>query len=275
LNFNDLNFGRGFFGKELFVFSVFQHGFSLFKNCHHFLAVLMVVGLAGCSNICRTGALPEGSEIDLGPAVQVRVCLYKDGEVSDQRAAGIVKAIQEEFAQYGLIVMVPSIREWEPSSFKQKGILGDIAAQRLEPPFDRNLVLVGRSMGDFLSNQLLPEIFGAVETWTHTKGFVIAEMGFVNPLLNIKSPHRAAVHQFYHMLGVEHEDGREVICEKIARLKRLAIENRKSGRDFFPGISSKGKLYMSRNAVDRRFGLVPKTTMAQRDKAVMQYSDDR
>jgi hypothetical protein len=244
------------------MFSVIQHVFLLFRNCRCFLAVLILMGLAGCSTIGPTGALPGGSDIDLGPDVELRLCLYKDVDVSDKRATGIVKAIQQEFAQFGLIIKVPSIREWERPSFKHKGILRDIATRRLEPPFDRNLVLVGRNMGDFLRG-IQPEIFCAVETWTHTKGFVVAEMGSLNELSSYKSPHRAAVHQFYHMLGVAHEDGKQVICEKIARLKRLAVENRGSGQDFFPGISAKGKLYMSRNAVDRRFGLVPKTTMAQ------------
>jgi hypothetical protein len=76
------------------------------------------------------------------------------------------------------------------------------------------------------------------------------------------------------MLGVEHEDGKQVICEKIARLKRLAIENRKSGQDFFPGISSKGKLYMSRSAVNRRFRLVPQTTMAQLEEESKVMDDE-
>ncbi len=255
------------------MFSVFHHGFLLFRNSRCFLAVLMLMGLVGCSTIGPTGVLPEGSDIELGPAVELRVCLYKDADVSDKRATGIVKAIQEEFAQYGLIIKVPSIRVWERPSFNPKSILRDIATQRLEPPFDRNLVLVGRNMGEFLRG-MQPEIFCAVETWTHTKGFVVAEMGSLNELSSYKSPHRAAVHQFYHMLGVEHEDGKQVICEKIARLKRLAIENRKSGQDFFPGISSKGKLYMSRSAVNRRFRLVPQTTMAQLEEESKVMDDE-
>jgi hypothetical protein len=57
-------------------------------------------------------------------------------------------------------------------------------------------------------------------------------------------------------------DGERIICEKITRLKQLAIENRQSGQDFFPGISSSGKLYLSREAVDRRFGVSEKTAVA-------------
>jgi hypothetical protein len=196
----------------------------------------------------------------MGPSVELRICIYKDVDVSDQRAASIIAAIQKEFAQYGLIIKVPSIRQWQRPSFDHQGILRDIAKRPLEPPFDRILVLVGRDVRDFLWGSLLPEILGAVETITHTKGYVVAKIGSLNQLLCFQSPQRAAVHEFYHMLGVEHMDGTRTICEKIARLKRSAIENRHAGRDFFPGITSSGKLYLSRTAVDRRFGLTPEMT---------------
>lgn len=88
----------------------------------------------------------------------------------------------------------------------------------------------------------------------------MAEIGSLNQLLCFQSPQHAAVHEFYHMLGVDHMEGTRAICEKIARLKRSAIENRHAGRDFFPGIGGSGKLYLSRAAVDRRFGVVPDVT---------------
>ena len=91
-------------------------------------------------------------------------------------------------------------------------------------------------------------------------------MGSLNQLLTFKSPVKAAVHEFYHMLGIDHMDGRQVLNKKIAKLKRLAIENRQSGRDFFPGIGSNGKFYLSRDDVNDQFGLVPESTAASRTK---------
>jgi hypothetical protein len=243
------------FRERPLVFLRNQH-LTLFK-CHCFLAALILMSLTGCTSIGPSGVRPD---IDMGPNVELRLLIYKDVNISDKRAAGIIGAIQKEFAQYGLIIKVPSIIQWQRPSFDHQGILRDIAKRPLEPPFDRSLALVSRDVRDFLWGSLLPEILGAVETWTHTKGYVVAEIGSLNQLLSFQSPQRAAVHEFYHMLGVEHMDGTRTICEKIARLKRSAIENRRAGRDFFPGITSSGKLYLSRSDVDRRFGLTPEIT---------------
>jgi predicted small lipoprotein YifL len=242
---------------------------SVFENrsLHHYtvrwiLVFLVLASLMGCTSIGPTGLPPEASDIDLGPDVELRVCIYQDKYVSDKRAASIISAIEKEFVQYGLIVKVAAINAWQRPGFMHRDILRDIARRPLKQPFDRTFALVGRDLRDFAWGIFLPEVYGAVETWTHTKGYVVAEMGSLNQLLTFQSPQQAAVHEFYHMLGVEHMDGKRIICEKIARLKRLAIENRQSGQDFFPGISSSGKLYLSRDAVDRRFGVSAKTAVA-------------
>ena len=226
------------------------------------LVVVVLAILVGCTSIGPTGLPPEMADFDLGPEVELRLCVFKDKDVSAKRADSIIIAIQKEFAQYGLVVKVAAIKTWQRPGFMHRDILSDIARRPLEPPFDRTLALVGRDLRDFMWGTLLPEVYGAVETWTHTKGYVVAEMGSLNQLLAFQSPQQAAVHEFYHMLGVEHMDGQRIICEKIARLKRLAVENRQSGRDFFPGISREGKLYLSRAAVDRRFGVAVQATVA-------------
>lgn len=229
-------------------------------KCRFLSAALIMMTLTSCTSIGPSGVLPD---TDMGPRVELRVSIYKDVNVSDRRVASIIAAIQKEFAQYGLIIQVPSIKEWQRPCFKHQGILRDIAERPLEPPFDRSLALVGRDMGDFLWGSLLPEILGAVETRTHTKGYVVAEIGSLNQLLTFKSPQKAAVHEFYHMLGINHMDGRRTINKKIARLKRLSIENRQAGRDFFPGIGSNGDFYLSRHEVNRQFGLEPEKTTAR------------
>lgn len=228
-------------------------------KCRFLSAALIMMTLTSCTSIGPSGVLPD---TDMGPRVELRVCIYKDVNVSDRRVASIIAALQKEFAQYGLIIQVPSIKEWQRPCFQHQGILRDIAERPLEPPFDRSLALVGRDMGDFLWGSLLPEILGAVETRTHTKGYVVAEIGSLNQLLTFQSPQKAAVHEFYHMLGINHMDGRRTINKKIARLKSLSIENRQAGRDFFPGIDSNGNFYLSRNEVNRQFGLEPEKTTA-------------
>jgi hypothetical protein len=199
--------------------------------------------------------------------------MYKDSRISDRQAADIISAIQNEFSQYGVHVQVPFIKQWQRPAFDHHGILSDIAGRPLEEPCDRLMALVGRDVRDFLWGALLPEILGAVETRTHTKGYVVAEVGSFNQLMSFRSPAEAAVHEFYHMFGYAHGDDRQTIVGKIARLKRMAQSNWLSGQDFFPGISSEGILYLSRREVDQRFGLAatsPETvglTAAYRDNS--------
>jgi len=94
-----------------------------------------------------------------------------------------------------------------------------------------------------------------VETRTHTKGYVVAEIGSLNQLLTFQNPAAAAVHEFYHMLGCDHEDNSQTIIAEITRLKQSAMQNRLMGRNFFPGISSKGEILFTRRDVDARFDL--------------------
>ena len=42
---------------------------------------------------------------------------------------------------------------------------------------------------------------------------------------------------------------------RVRRIKKLAVRNRLKGSDFFPSMTEKGRVYLSRAAVDRRFGI--------------------
>ena len=99
-----------------------------------------------------------------------------------------------------------------------------------------------------------------------TKGYVVAEMGSLNQLLTFQSPSSAAVHEFYHMLGCDHDDDSKAIANKIERLKRLALRNKQLGRDFFPGIGSKDEILLTRRDVEARFGLA-KAQTTEKDQA--------
>ena len=190
-----------------------------------------------------------------GNPVALRVSIFKDPAVSDERAKHIVEALRKEFSPYGLDIQVADILNWKRPSFDHQGIINDIARRPLREDADRSLALVSRDIRDFLWGTLLPEALGAVETRTHTKGYVVAEMGSLNQLLTFQSPASAAVHEFYHMLGCDHDDDSQAIVTKIARLKRLAVHNQLLGRDFFPGIGSRGEILFTRRDVDARFGL--------------------
>ena len=194
--------------------------------------------------------------------------MYQDVGVSDKTTQTILSAIQEEFAPMGLQVTVPWIRSWERPAFSQKGITRDVAYRPLEAPCDRILALVGRDARDFLWGALMPEILGAVETRTNSKGYVVAEVGSINQVLTFQSPASAAVHEFYHMLGCGHDFSRDDTIQQVRRLKELATRNRLKGSDFFPSMTEKGRVYLSRVSVDRRFGIRPQERAAKSSQGI-------
>jgi hypothetical protein len=217
--------------------------------------VLLAV-LSACTSIgvpVGTGPAPN----EFGPEMEICLCVYQDRGVSDETTQTLLNAIQDEFAPMGLTVKTPWIRPWERPAFSQQGITRDVARRPLEAPCDRILALVGRDARDFLWGALMPEILGAVETRTNTKGYVVAEVGSLNQVLTFESPSGAAVHEFYHLLGVRHGLDKQAAYEQVRRIKDLAARSRQAGRDFFPAMSAKGKVYWSRAAVDRRFGIRP------------------
>jgi hypothetical protein len=194
--------------------------------------------------------------------------VYRDVGVSDETTQTILAALREEFAPMGLHIATPWIREWERPAFSQKGITRDVALRPLTAPCDRILALVGRDARDFLWGVLMPEILGAVETRTNSKGYVVAQVGSLNQVLTFQSPSSAAVHEFYHLLGCHHGIDKEDAYRQVRHIKQLAARNRLQGRDFFPAMSEKGRVYVSRVDVDRRFGIQPPERAAKPGKGI-------
>jgi hypothetical protein len=214
--------------------------------------VILLCTLTACTTI---GAPNHKAlaRIDFGPEVAIRVGIYRDLAVSLERTHAIIDALRKEFGPMGLRVEVAWIRDWQRPSFGHKGLIRDIATRPLEDSCDRLLALVGRDARDFLWGTLMPEILGAVETRTNSKGFVVAELGSLNQLMTLQTPHKAAVHEFYHLLGVGHGFSKNDAYAQVARIKRMALENQRRGRSFFPAVTEKGRVYLTRADVDRRF----------------------
>ena len=192
---------------------------------------------------------------DFGPGENLCICIYKDVEVSDERAQEIIEAVREEFAPFGVRIEVPWVRPWKRPGFTWKKILNDVAFRPLEAPCDRMFVLVGRDFKDFLWGSIMPELHGAVETITMTKGFAVAELGSINQLLTLKSPNDIAAHEVYHLLGCGHGLCANSCYDQIVRIKIAARKNREVGRNFFPAMTLDGQIFWTRNDINKKFGL--------------------
>ena len=101
----------------------------------------------------------------------------------------------------------------------------------------------------------MPEVLGAVEDTTLTKGYAVAEWGSLSQVLSLLSPHHITIHEFYHLLGCGHGLSAAPCYDRIAQIKRAARLNRERGQDFFPALTLSGEILWTRSLVDQALGL--------------------
>lgn len=190
--------------------------------------------------------------MDFGPPEKLRICIYKDVTVSDAQAEEIIAALQKEFSNFALDIQVPWVKNWERPAYTADEIIDNFVACPLESPCDRLLALVGRSFSDFLWGIFMPEVHGAVDDLTMTKGFTVAEIGSFNQMLSFTSAADIAIHETYHLLGCDHGTDAKLCYEQIARIKRIATINRLNGRDFFPAMPLDQSVLTSREEVEKK-----------------------
>ena len=222
------------------------------------LLLVMVLSTAGCTTI-GIGDKAALNGADLGQPEILRLCIYKDVAVPDQRVEEIIGAIKGEFALHGVQIEVPWIRPWQRPAFEMEGIINDIAARPLECPCDRLFGVVGRDYKDFVWGLVLPEILGAVEDGTLTKGYTVGEWGSLNQLLSLQSPADTAVHEAYHLLGCKHGLFASACYRQVEAMRKVAQDNRQQGKDFFPAMNLKGRIFWTRADVDRYLGVDPRS----------------
>lgn len=204
--------------------------------------VPLLSALAGCTTIGADTA--ERHRIDFGEPVSLEVCLLKHEEVDQRRADLFIAAVNREFADFGIEVTVPWTREWERPAFTVNGIMQDILAREIEPPCDRLMALVDRHAGDFLWGLLLPEVLGAVDDLSHTRGYIVANFASLNQAFT--SVELTAVHEFYHLVGCGHGVSKSKCYHDIAALKA----SRPAGSDFLPGADRDGMFLLTRDAAN-------------------------
>lgn len=199
--------------------------------------------LTGCTTIGMDTA--EVRRVDFGEPVTLEVCLLKHKDVAQQRADLFIAAVNEEFSDFGISVTVPWVREWERPAFTVNGIMQDILSRSLEAPCDRLVALVDRHAGDFLWGLLLPEVLGAVDDLTHTRGYIVANFGSLNQAFS--STEMTAVHEFYHLVGCGHGVSKSNCYHDIAGLKA----SRPPESDFLPGVGKENEYLLTRDAANQ------------------------
>ena len=202
----------------------------------------LAFALAGCTTIGADTA--ERHKVDFGEPVTLDVCLLKHPDVAQERADLFIRAVNKEFEDFGILVTVPWVRDWKRPGYTVNGIMKDLYSRELEAPCDRLMGLVDRHAGDFLWGLLLPEVLGAVDELTHTRGYVVANFGSLN---QIAAPMEVpAVHEFYHLVGCGHGISKSKCYHDIARLK----SSRAPGSEFVPGVGKDGDFLPTRDAAN-------------------------
>jgi hypothetical protein len=189
------------------------------------LALLCLITASGCfftSIGLEHDALLH--DIDFGPPQTVRLCVFLDDGISQQRARQLLSSWDSEAPKYGLTVEPVSFQPMARRGFFHGSIVKEVQARSLSPACDRKLYFVGRNAGDFLWGDLaalalpLPEVLGEVDDATLTSGFVVATAISPNQLL--LSPYNVTRHELYHLLGCKQHFDMPACYREIAALKR-------------------------------------------------------
>ena len=214
------------------------------------LALVIALPLAACTSLGQPDEAAL-SATDFGPEETLRICVLVDTpDISTDRAKALMVPVTQEFAQYGIRVTVPQYVSWHRPSGAGHEIIEALAAQQLAAPCDRLLALTGRDFGAVLIGLLGVEELGAVDTVTHTRGYVVSETASVNQVFS--PPEAAVVHECYHLLGCDHDTSMAECYERIRVLKVAAHSNAIAGVDFFPTYNRRDQVIFYRQDVDLR-----------------------
>jgi hypothetical protein len=204
--------------------------------------------LAGCTSVGGFSSKPVASAND---GFTLRVCVLRDPAISEAHVNDLFAAWREELAPLGIQPVVSEMREEPRPSFTAFGAFSALEREHLGPNCDRLALLVGRNAGDVMYGLAatfmgLPEVHGAVDSKTHTRMYLVAETASV-PHALFGGARGGIIHEGYHLLGCGHWSW-AACYRQIDKLKLLA---REKPTDFVPSITEHGRVYRTREEVER------------------------
>ncbi|MDX1959412.1 MAG: hypothetical protein SFU98_12615 [Leptospiraceae bacterium] len=210
-----------------------------------FLLQVFILCLLNCTTIGFHNN-SSYSKLNFGAELDYTICILQDSGISDSRVESIVSDLKEELKLYNINLKVGWQRPWVRPSFWTGGIIRDVEMIKLEKPCDRIMAFVSRSIFDFILAIPLPEILGAVETNTHTRGMIYADYLTPNIIL-LGTPSRVLIHENYHFLGCDHDFEMTNCYDSILLLKKSS----KIEKTFFHTFSWSGKILKDRESTNQ------------------------
>ena len=200
------------------------------------------------------------NQIDFGNPETLRVCFFKEPDVTQKDIDKIVSAWNKELNLYNISLENAKTETIKRPGFFNSDVFFFLFTQKLQPPCDRMVYLRGRTFKDFafefvsigfmLVSGLKLETYGAVETITNSRGFIRARyMQLFQSIFT--SPKSTMVHEGYHLLGCGHSLTKTKCYAQIRKLKYL-MQTADHENDFFPILTERGKFLSSRDAVNFR-----------------------
>lgn len=213
------------------------------------LVLLPLMLLAGCTSVGGLAPRPAATAND---GFVLRVCVMRDPGVPTATVNDLFAAWQEELAPLGIRPVVADMTELSRPSFTALGAFTVLEQQQLGPNCDRMALLVGRNVGDVVYGlgaiMGMPEIYGAVDTKTNTRMYLVAETATI-PHMLFGGAKGGIIHEGYHLLGCGHWSWAD--CYKqIDKLKALA---REKSTDFIPALTEDGRVFKARADVNRAY----------------------
>lgn len=181
--------------------------------------------------------------------MSIRFCIYKEVTLPSEVAIRLVAAANEELKLFRLKITLFSLQNWVRPGFTAFALQKSMLRLPLQAPCDRMAILVDRTLEDLLWGAFLPNVLGAVEQMTSTRGFMVAKMSSLGHYF-MGGPEATFTHEVYHLLGCVHRLTLNNCYQRILKLKKEARRSKEMGFDFFPSLSISETVFRNRNEVN-------------------------
>jgi len=212
--------------RKLFLLFAFQISFTI----------------SSCTTIGLSNPILR-SQLDFGDTKELKLCVLYDPDIPNSWVLNLLENLEQELKLYKIQLKPKLLKEYKRPAFFSTDILETIIQKEKVPlGCDRIMAFFKRNFLDFFLALFTPEIQGAVETSTRTRGFIYADYLSPNIIFGF-TPSSTLIHETYHFLGCDHH-----LIMNECYYKILYSKKHYSG-NFFPSFKP-NNLKFSKNIKD-------------------------
>lgn len=219
--------------------------------------LMLVLFLGACTSIGGLGRKPTPP---LAGGFTLKVCVLRDTDFSEERVTRRFQQWNQELGKFNINAVVAGRIDVLPRTgfitLANGKSLKRIPLGRIgQPSCDRVVYFLGRNAGDVLYGLMgleipLPEIFGEVDSRTHSRMIVVGKTATIGHVI-MGGAKKSFIHEGYHLLGCGHYSWKKCF-KQIDRLKNL-VANNPPGENFVPALTPEGRVCKNRTETDLSF----------------------